>query len=153
MEELQYDQLIDALIELRKEEADKIWEQGSIVYVLREKMRATAGDVASQIGVSSVYVNDLARTFAAFPDTSDRSVELSFTHHKMCAKTDNPMYWLEQAEMHQYSSRQLSEAIKGKPTDNEIDKARKLFDKIVDILESGGPASDWLVSRLMELEL
>ncbi len=152
-DDLQYDQLIDQLIELRKEEVDKIWGQGAAIYVLRERMRAKAGDIASQIGVSSVYVNDLARTFAAFPDPSYRSLELSFSHHKIAAKTDNPQYWLEQCEANQWSTRQLTDAIKGKPADSEIDKAVKLFEKVLNILEAGGPASEWLSDRLSELGL
>lgn len=151
--ELEYDRLIDQLIEMRKEEVDKIWQQSAIVFVLRERMQVKAKDLAASIGVSSTYINDLARTFAAFPEEYVRNKEMSFTIHKICAKTNDPEYWLEEAEKNQYSSRQLQEAIKGKLVSNAMDKVVKLYEKVVKTLEDGGPEADWLSEQLSVLGL
>ena len=151
--ELSYDQLIDQLIEMRKEEAERIWDQASIIFILRSKMNVKAGDIGSQLGCSSVYVNELARTYGAFPDPTARSQELTFSHHKLCAKSDDPEYWLNMAEQNQWSTRQLQDAIKGKSEKDEFEKVRKLYEKIEKYLEEGGPEAEWLQEQIHELAL
>jgi len=146
--ELSYDQLIDQLIEMRKEEAERLWDQASVVFVLRNKMQAKAGDLASSIGCSAVYINDLARTFGAFPDPTARNIELTFSHHKLCAKSDSPEYWLNMAEQNQWSTRQLQDAIKGKKKDDPLEKVRKLYEKIEKVLDEGGPEGEWLQEQI-----
>lgn len=152
-QELSYDALLDQLIEMRKEEAERIWDQASIIYVLRTRMQVKAGDIASEMNCSSTYVNDLARAFGAFPEPSDRSLELTFTHHKIASKSEDPQYWLAEAEANQWSCKQLQEAIKGKPEDTALDKVQKLYEKIVKVLEDGGPEADWLADKISELGL
>lgn len=152
MEELSYDQLIDDLIELRKEEIDRIWDQGAICLLLRERMQVKAKDIASQIGVSSGYVGDLARTYAAFPDDSSRNKEMPFSIHKLCAKSNDPEYWLRVAEENQYSTRQLQEAMQGKQND-PLKAANKAWDKVIKIIEEGGEVGAWMENQIHDYAL
>lgn len=74
----------------------------------------SARQVASDIGMSAGQVSRLLRTLRAFPDPASRSdmPGMTFSHHRLAATTENPAYWLAQAEAEQWSTRDLEEAIK-----------------------------------------
>lgn len=72
-----------------------------------ESIKAFADDV--QIGESTAY--SYRRTWLSFPRIDDRHPELSFSHHRIAANTNNPQYWIEDASMHMLSTHALKRKI------------------------------------------
>ena len=143
--EVSYDQLIDKLIEARKDESETMWLQASICYYLREFMAVPSATIASDIGVSGRHVTQVAKAHEAFPDESDRAKDMPFSVHMICATTEDPVGWLEKAVENAWSVRQLKEAIKsGKPDPDPVEQAAKLWQKVLDAIEEGGPAAEYL---------
>lgn len=146
------EELFDRLVELKKEEADKIWEQAGLVALLKLKHQVKAGDIAAQIGVSSAYINQLAKTFQAFPDESMRARDLSFSHHKLAAKTENPEEAIDKALANGWSIREFEKALRGEPIES-ISKAEKAWSSVLKIIEGGGEEASWLQQQIHEYAL
>ena len=143
-----YDLLIQQLIEMRVSEHNAIWQQAAISYVLVKRHGIKPGDIASQINCSSVHVRDMVRTFEAFPEVEDRCPELTWQHHKLCAKTDDPVGWLNKAVENGWSSRELSQAISGQVVRDELRAASAAWAKVLRIIDAGGEPAEWLRQQI-----
>ena len=152
MVEVSYDALIDKLIEARKEEASTIWKQAAVCYYIKEVMGVPAKTIASDVGLSGKYISELVKTHYAFPDEESRAADQSFSIHKVCAQTDDPVGWLDCAVKHAYSVRELKEAInEGKPDPDPLDKAERLWGKVEAMLAEDGPGYQYLIDRMVEV--
>lgn len=138
--------LFQELVNLRVDEADVLWKQGAIVYVLTE-YGVKAGQIASEMNCTARYVGDLRRTFEAFPDEESRVPELTWTHHCIAARTDDPRRWLVEAADRQLSTRELRLLLKGEKIIDELREAEAAWAKVMKILEAGGGAAAWLEAQ------
>jgi hypothetical protein len=154
------DELVQMLIVLGESEEETRWVQGEIVKILVAR-GAKKNWIAAQIGRSITYVNNLLITYEAFQDESFRNPELKWTHHKIAAvKSKDPHSWIARAADEKMSTRQLEKAIAleegGREEKNrvveqeeeELREAEKVFVKVAEIIERGGPAAEWLKREL-----
>lgn len=145
--------LLDQLVEMRKEEANRIWDQASLCWFLVEKYQDKPKDIGAMINCSGRHVQNLVRTWQAFNDEEDRCIELTFTHHRIAAGTEDPKGWLDKAVQEQMSTRQLEQAIKrakGAKKD-DLEPAKRAWAKCEKILEEGGPGAEWLVMQFIQV--
>ena len=154
MADISYDQLISEFIDARVESDDAIWRQAAIAFFLKNHMKTTGKQIASDTGYSGSYISQLIKTFEAFPDEDDRAKDKSFSLHLVCSDTDNPADWLDRAVTESWSVRQLKRAInEGRPEKTELEVAGIIWDKLTDMLERKGEGADWLRTRITELQL
>jgi len=143
--EASYDQLIDQFIQDRLHETDTVWRQAAKSFFLREHMAVPAKIIGGDVGLSGKYITEMAKTFEVFPNEEDRAQDKSFSLHKECAYTDDPVGWLEKALEQGWSVRELKRAVKdGKPDPDPVEQAAKLWQKVLDAIEEGGPAAEYL---------
>lgn len=142
-----FEEVLQRLVDMRLAEADSIWNQASLIFVLIEHYKAKAGDIASQINCSSQHVLDMARTFRAFPEEGTRARDAPFTIHKLCARTDDPQGWLEKAVADAWSVRELQKALRGEAVAEPLREAQAVWHKVEKILQAGGPGAEWLETR------
>ena len=154
------DELVQMLAVLSESEEETRWVQGEIVKILVAR-GAKKSWIAAQIGRSVTYVNNLLVTYEVFPDGSSRVPELKWTHHKIAAvKSKDPRAWIARAADEGMSTRQLERAItleEGsreekdrvvEQEEKELREAEKVFKKMAEVIERGGPAAEWLKSEL-----
>lgn len=147
--EISYDQLISRFIDERMEGEDSIWRQASIAYFMKEQMKIPANKIASDVGYSSRYINEMVKTFTVFPTEETRARDMTYSIHAKCATTDNPEHWLDEACANGYSVKELAQAIKGEPVEkDELTKAKKLWDDITKILEARGPGAEYIREQI-----
>jgi len=154
--DITYDELLQALINLKSEEEGVIWRRAGLMTLLVERHKAKPSDLASQLCCSASLVREYIRTFKAFPNEADRALDLSFYHHRVCAKTENPHYWLEKSLENGWSVRQLQDALAGresKPAKDPLEKAKKLWKGIEKLIEEGGEAGEWLMQQIHDTVL
>jgi hypothetical protein len=100
-------------IQLQEQETDALWAQAAWAAEMAARWgRHTARWVAAGAGVSAGYVRQLIATAQAFPTPADRAADLTFSHHRLAALTDDPAGWLQAAVDHQWSARELGRAIR-----------------------------------------
>ena len=75
--------------------------------------RQTARMIAAGPGVSERSVRQLVATVKAFPAPEDRAQDLSFSHHRIAAMTEEAAQWLDTAVDHKLSVDELRDAIRG----------------------------------------
>lgn len=76
-------------------------------------VHVTVRQLATDIGKSVSYIHRAMKTLAAFPP--DKRVDdplMSWSHYRQAAETNQPEYWLMQAVDHQWSTRDLADAVK-----------------------------------------
>lgn len=157
------DELVQMLIVLGESEEETRWVQGEIVKILVTR-GAKKSWIAAQIGRSITYVNNLLVTYVTFSDESSRNPELKWTHHKIAAvKSKDPHSWVARAADEKMSTRQMEKAIAleegGREERNgvvgqeekELREAEKVFAKVAEIIERGGPAAKWLKEELKKI--
>ncbi len=145
-----YDELLQALVDIKTEEANAVWKQAGLMCLLVERHKAKPGDIASQLGCSASLVRDMVRTFKAFPNEEDRAIDRSFSIHKICAKTDDPLGWLDKALANGYSTRELQKVVKGEPIKDELRDAQSAWRKVEKIIDNGGVGAKWLLEQIKE---
>lgn len=152
-----FDIVIQAYCEGREQEDSGKWLQASAMVICKYGYNWSNRKVASELGLSSSAVRDMVRTFLAFPDESMRAKDLSFTHHRYAAMTDDPEGWLEQAIIYGWSSRQLWEEIRRSKMSREAErdyllgKAEKALRLAREVLTEGGEPANWLQGELERL--
>lgn len=152
------DDMIQAYISLQVDEDDVKWQKAAICAALLEGFGMKASQVASLLGCSAANVRVMAKVFMAFPDSDDRVIAMSFTHHKIAVQyaPENPQEWVEKAADNEWSTRQLTEAIRG----NESEEARKDIKKgktemikrlTLEVLAEGGEEAKCLIAELLQI--
>lgn len=110
---LTYEEDLAAFTALLEQEVDALWAQaGHLRGMVSRWGRGTAQAVAGDTGLSAGYVRQLIGTANAFPDPAQRAQDLSFSHHRVAAFTDDPAGWIDQAVAHAWSVEDLRAAIR-----------------------------------------
>lgn len=135
---------------------DLRWLQGAVILLLLEGFGLKPRDVSSLTGWSPAQVREAARTFAAFPEESTRIPGLSWYHHRLASRTDDPPAWLARASDEGWSTRQMAEAMRaalgGKSEeDARLEKSERIVRMAREVLGRPGPAADYLRAELGRL--
>ena len=155
---LSVDELVQRYLSLVESEDATKWERGAILVVMIDGMRMKPPEVAGLVGCSPAQVRELAKTYRAFPEETDRAKDLSWFHHRLAANTTEPKAWIEKAVAGGWSTRQMREAIKvafarsdEAVKDIALAKAEKALTLARETLTAGGEAADWLRRELIGL--
>ena len=148
-----YDQIISRIIDLSQASDENLWSQAALFFYAREGMCVKAGQIASDAGYSAVYVRELSKTHQVFPDEDSRPYKeaITFSHYRMCAKTDDPHSWIAQAAENAWSVRELIKALAGEKMPDELREASRVLAKVESILDSEGEAAAWLWNEINSL--
>ena len=149
-----YEEIVAMLIETVEDIDALEFCQGQIMDLMN-RMGHSMSSIAAGIGKSVGYVSARIKTYRAFPEDSMRAKDMSWTHHRYAANTDNPPKWIDEAVKNQYSSRELDRAIKELPIDKPKtdwqSKAEKALDDVNAVLSVGGAAARWLMDEISKL--
>ena len=143
-----YDEVISRIVELRTDEDENRFTLGALCAIALEDMGVTAVKLSAEVGCSSAFIRQLKKTFEAFPHEEDRVAELSFQHHKLCAYTSDPKYWIRIASERELSTRELAKLIKGEAVIDELREADRIFSKVQGCIEAGGKGAVHLFDQL-----
>jgi hypothetical protein len=85
--------------------------------------------------------------------------DLSWQHHRIAAKTDDPQSWIAKASDNGWSTRDLERAVRKAKNfglarsqeEKELKQAEALFVKLEEAITKGGPAGKWLLGKIEEL--
>lgn len=127
-----YEADLAVFLQLVENERDNLWAEADwALHMTATYGRKTATMLATDAGLSAAYVRQLVATAKAFPEDT-RAKDISFSHHKIAAMTENPEVWLQRAVADQLSVKELQQAI----TDNrdrlsEAEEARRAAERLV----------------------
>lgn len=108
-----YEQDLAVFIAFDEAEEAALWDKAAWVRAMTARYgRETARLLARDTGHSAYYVRCLIATAEAFPDPADRAADLSFSHHRIAAFTDDPAAWIDRAAAEQWNVADLREAIR-----------------------------------------
>ena len=133
-----YQQDLAVFVSLEESVRDTTWAQAEWAYVMTGHYgRSTAQMIAGDTGHSKAYIRMLVATAKAFPDVSDRAQDLSFSHHRVAAATQDPATWIDEAVAHQWSVEELRQAIQDTKdpvaetvlADRALDRIKRAIDK------------------------
>lgn len=149
-----WEEILQLLLSLEEAQGDCKWHQGEILASLAE-CGVPQKAVASEIGKSASYVRERIKTWQAFPEEGTRVRELSWQHHRIAAKTDDPQNWIAEAANNGWSTRDLERAIRGARSpasaltreERELKQAEALFARLEESIAKGGPAGKWLLEK------
>lgn len=127
-----YEDALSVFIQLREQEQGSLWAQADLARALTAKYgRKTATMLAKDVGLSAAYVRQLIAAANAFPDPSLRAQDLSFSHHRAAAMTENPEGWLERATENAWSHSEMLRAIRdSKDKIDEAEQARRAGERL-----------------------
>ena len=108
-----YEEDLQLFVNLLQGEVDHLWAQATHLRGMVSRWgRGTAKAVAGDSGLSEGYIRQLIGTANAFPEPAERAADLSFSHHRIAAFTDDPPYWRDQAVANGWSVEDLRAAIR-----------------------------------------
>lgn len=131
------EEFISRLSDILETEQRFHWAIGEL---LSQQPNTTANTkaIASGIGRSAAWVSEHSRTFKAFPEACDRAADMSWQVHVLCARTSDPVVWLEYAIENQCSTRELKDKL---AEEGEIksrgERAPKMCPNCLDLLSAG----------------
>lgn len=82
------------------------WRVGDLLVQELPDTRGAAKGLASELGRSAAWVSDHLRTARAFSE-DERAADMTFSLHSLCARTSEPIAWLQTAVELQLSTREL----------------------------------------------
>lgn len=128
-----YESDLAVFVSLVEQEQDNLWAQADLAAAMVGKYgRKTTQMIATDVGFSASYVRQLVATSVAFPEPEKRAKDLSFSHHRIAAMTENPEQWIDLASQNALSVAELKEAIKAtKDKISEAEQARRAAERIV----------------------
>jgi hypothetical protein len=104
---------VQRFIDLMSRESASLWAQAEQARTMKLRYgRETARNLATEVGCSRGYIRELIGTANVFPDPAQRAQDLSFSHHRIAAFTDDPERWLSMAIEQQWSVQDLRDAIR-----------------------------------------
>jgi hypothetical protein len=148
--ELNYRELIDQLIEAKASRDNSTWKEAAICFVLKNKLQVPAKTIGGDIGYSGRYISMLVKTFEAFPEEDSRAQDLTYSHHQVAAATSDPGFWIEQAVKNGWSVRDMQNAISGEDDSDPLEKAHKLWDRVLKEIDKGGPGAEYLRNQICD---
>ena len=142
--------LITEFISLGQEDVDRSFRRGEIAYHI-VNMGQSIKQLAQYSNCSGELIRVLIRTFEAFPTEQDRQYhELSFYHYRLAARTDDPHYWMKEATDNEWSTRELTKAIKVEPVQDDYREAEALLFKVKRTLNDEA-VGEWFKTKLESL--
>lgn len=151
---ISYDELTGRIIDLRQTRDQTNFEAGDLCWYAIEKLAIKPGIIAADTGYSTQHIRDLARTSKTFHSEEARRPReyVEWTHYKLAARTDRPVYWLDQAEANAWSSRELQRRINEPGEPDPFDAAKRAFRAVEKVFEAGGEAAEWLIEELEQFQ-
>lgn len=152
-----YDDLMQRALDCIENEQNSRWTLGAICSLMVNIMSAKRGDLAAMFNCSSQYISELMRTWAAFPTEEMRVPDLSWQHHRLAARTDDPSGWIDRTVDNEWSTRELTVAIKAakdgeKPEEEAaMERARRALNLVSKIMNEDDEAAHWLAGQLISL--
>ena len=127
-----YEADLAVFLQLLEGERDSLWAQADwAIHMTAAYGRKTAKMLATDSGLSAAYVRQLVATAKAFPEGS-RAADLSFSHHKVAAMTDDPDAWLQMAIREELSVKELGQAISdSRDRISEAEEARCAAERLI----------------------
>ena len=93
-----YDDDLQIFVTLVEQGEAAIWAQAAWAMEMTGRYgRKTAKMLATDTGFSASYVRQMVATAKAFPTPESRAQDLTFTHHRLAAMTENPDTWVKAA--------------------------------------------------------
>lgn len=153
-----WEEVLQVLLSLEEAQDDCKWRQGEILAALVD-CGVPQRTIASEMGKSASYIRERVKTWRAFPDEGTRVRDLSWQHHRIAAKTDDPQAWITKASDNGWSTRDLERAIREAKNpglalsqeEKELKQAEALFAKLEETITKGGPAGKWLLEETAKL--
>lgn len=132
MSKITYEEDLAVLINLMEHEHDALWLQSEHAVRMVERYgRKTASMIATDVGRTASYIRQMIATAKAFPKPEDRADDLSFSHHRIAAMTENPAAWIDKAAQNSWSQRELKQAIKDtKDRLSDAERARRTEERM-----------------------
>ena len=127
-----YEADLAVFIQLLEGERDNLWAQADwAMHMTATYGRKTAKLLATDTGVSASYVRQIVATAKAFPEES-RALDLSFSHHKIAALTEDPEAWLQRALKGSLSVQELRQAVTdSKDRLTEAEEAQRAAERLI----------------------
>ena len=114
---------VSTALALKESLENHLWHLAAVCASVEAKYgEESVPKFAGEVGYSARRVYDLAATYAAWQSRT-RSQILSFKHHTIAARAEDPQEAIEQAEDEQLSTRQLERRISGQP-EQEMEKCQ-----------------------------
>lgn len=128
-----YDELVGQLHELTEAGEAVQWTKAELVTAVLGLVGVTPRQVASDLGYSTSHVRRLRKTYVTFPTPESRwqAPNATFSHHRLCAETDRPTYWLDHCAERDLSTRDLQEAIKAANAGDPIERAYAQAERVI----------------------
>lgn len=151
--------LVQAYIQIDEQEQENRFVKGQLLDAMLAA-GATQKYLASEIGVSASQIRELVHVYKTFPTPESRVPTLSWYHHRVAARSNDPEKFLAMAADHPISVRELkkeilkeegADHIASQEEDQERKKAEKLLGEVQMLLDTRSSASDWLFERLQHL--
>ena len=117
------EEYISAIQNITETEARAIWLKADLLLEARDVYQGTgfSNAMAEALGCSVRYIQELIKVAKTFPE-EERLFHLPFSIYRVCARAENPAYWLRKANDEMLSQRQLEEEIKGAKDTGSIEE-------------------------------
>ena len=117
------EEYISAIQNITETEARAIWLKADLLLEARDVYQGTgfSNAMAEALGCSVRYIQELIKVAKTFPE-EERLFHLPFSIYRVCARAENPTYWLRKANDEMLSQRQLEEEIKGAKDTGSIEE-------------------------------
>jgi len=127
-----YEADLAVFVQLLEGERENLWAQADwAMHMTASYGRKTAKLLATDTGVSASYVRQIVATAKAFPEES-RALDLSFSHHKIAALTEDPEAWLQRALKDSLSVQELRQAVTdSKDHLTEAEEAQRAAERLI----------------------
>ena len=114
---------VSTALALKESLENHLWHLAAVCASVEAKYgEESVPKFAGEIGYSARRVYEMAATYVAWKDR-ERSQILSFHHHSVAARAEDPQEAIEQAEDEHLSTRQLERRISGQP-EQEMEKCQ-----------------------------
>jgi hypothetical protein len=149
--------VLQAFADAREQEDEGKWAQAAVVVALRFLYGLSVRKVSAETGLSPAAVRAYTDTYMAFWDESLRAKDLGFTHHRIAAKTSDPLFWIEKAAENGWSTRQMEEAVRAAQAAPKAEeelrmaKAERVLREAAEVLAAGGRPAEFLADGLRSL--
>lgn len=132
MQSVSWEEDVQQFVTFVEGEEHSRWAQADHALAMTRRWgRQTATRLASEVGRSASYIRQLVATAKAFADPADRAQDLSFSHHRIAAMTEDPLAWIDQAAAHQWSVEELRQAIRdAKDPVADAERARRAQERV-----------------------
>ncbi len=144
------EELLQAAVDARMQGDEVQWNLGAICQVLHELMDMSKGSIASTLGCSTQKVTQLIRTWKVFPTEADRVPELTWEHHEIASRTEDPPTFIAMTSDNEWSVREARVAIRSEKPEEEaaMERAKRAKNLCTRVIQDGGEAAEWLAEEL-----